>query len=254
MKRSLMSAPVCAAALALLLGAEQRASAAFVVITATDAGAGPGQPRPLADAAAASYDAAAGALGTTSLFTFEGLPVGNFTTLAVAPGVSVTLTNSDPSSTPAGIRNEAGSVTLGYNTTAGGSQYLRVSPLLGLQPVSATFNFAQPVNAFGAYFTGVGTASTSTVHLLLNDGTARDVIITGAPTGGATFFGFTDAGASISSLVIQEVPGGNGIDIFGIDDVRYTTAAAVPEPGSITLLGLGVVGLAGYGWRRRKAD
>lgn len=253
MKTSLTGVSVCAAALALVLGGGERAAADFVTYTATDAGVGPGGARPLADASAAAFDAAAGALGTTGLITFEGLPVGNFTTLTVAPGVSVSLTNINNSAgITGGISNSAGSATLGYNTTTGGSQFLSANPFLVQQQSGVTFNFASPVAAFGAYFTGLGTGSGATVHLLLNDGTARDVVITGSATGGVTFFGFTDAGASLSTLTLQHIPGATGQDIYGIDDVRYT-AAAVPEPGAVTLLGVGVAGLAGYGWRRRKA-
>jgi hypothetical protein len=31
------------------------------------------------------------------------------------------------------------------------------------------------------------------------------------------------------------------------------TAQSVPEPASLTLLGIGIAGIAGYGWRRHKA-
>jgi hypothetical protein len=33
--------------------------------------------------------------------------------------------------------------------------------------------------------------------------------------------------------------------------VRLSGPTVIPEPGSLTLLGLGVLGLIGYAWRRR---
>ena len=51
------------------------------------------------------------------------------------------------------------------------------------------------------------------------------------PTGAATFVGTIGAGNV---------------------EVRGLSVAPIPEPSSLTLIGLGVAGLAGYAWRRRK--
>jgi hypothetical protein len=71
--------------------------------------------------------------------------------------------------------------------------------------------------------------------------------------GGFVFVGFTDAGASISSVSINVV-GAEG-DIISVDDVRYSgsSSSTVPEPASVALTG-GVLlfGLLS-GMRRKRA-
>ena len=213
-----------------------------VVYLGSDFGAGPGEARPDSDATAATFDAAAGGLGAMSVLDFEVLPVGNFGSMAIAPGVTATLQNTD--GTYSGISTSEG-VTTGYNTTAGGAKHLHVTPIYTVGTASVVFDFDSPIYAFGAYLIGVGTAN-GNLHVVFDAGGSQDISVVGDDLGGAQFFGFTSAGNSIVSvgMEMREVFGYTR-DAFGVDDMRYVP---VPEPATIALIGFGALALRG---RRR---
>ena len=96
-------------------------NAGIVTFTGTDTGAGSSSPRPNSIAAAASFDTAASALGTENLITFESAPIGAFTNLTVATGV--TINGTDYQGNPQTISGTDQGALFGYNTTAGGSTY-----------------------------------------------------------------------------------------------------------------------------------
>lgn len=217
------------------------ASAQIVTFAGSDPASGPGDARPNSDAARISFDTAAGALGTIQVIDFEGLPtVSPAVMMTLAPGVTYTPTNPDSFS---GIFS-SNTNNLGFNTTSGGSQHLRFSSADNTNN-AAVFSFAAPINSFGACFTGIDSVATS---ITFNDGSSHSFNLPSTSNGGVQFFGFTDINSAISSITLT----GNSSDVFGVDDVRFTTPAAVPEPGSIALLvGMGVTG-AGFVSRRRK--
>jgi len=68
---------------------------------------------------------------------------------------------------------------------------------------------------------------------------------------GALLFALSDTtpGASISSIVITD----NSSDDFAIAQLRAGTVNPVPEPGTLSLLGLGILGLAKRAYRKVKA-
>jgi hypothetical protein len=228
-----------------------QAYAGLVTYVATDLGAGPSSPRPNSDAMAATFDAAAAALGSVSIITFESAPLGSFNNLTVAPGV--TINGTDVNANNQTIRNTSNFPSApsldGFNTTAGGSQFVE------MMGGNLVFSFAQPTQFFGAYLTGVQT-NFFTDSITFNDGTSQTITIPGSGTspsvGEVVFAGFTDAGKLISSVTINAGIPGNpsaGFDDIGVDDVRFQ---AVPEPSGILNCLIGGLLCLVYASLRRK--
>ena len=164
------------------------ANANPITFSGTDVGANSTDPRPNSNAAAASFDAAAGALGSTSLINFESAPLGTVNNLVIAPGVTLTGAPLSIVNSPIGTPDRL----FGYNTTAGGSQFAALSG-------SMTFTFTNPIDALGAYLSGVQSGPET---ITFNDGTSQTIPIPnlGILTGGVEFLGFTDAGKQITRV------------------------------------------------------
>jgi hypothetical protein len=195
------------------------ANAAVISFSGYDAGAGSLAAAPTATAAAASFD---GAFSGLSIIDFE----------SATPGFSVTGDGF--------VRNtqRCAAALCGYNTTSGGANFLDVT-------FNTTFHFTTAIDTFGAYFTGVQQGNAT---LTYTDGSTTVLAMPAASlsSGGTTFFGFSDAGASITSIAYFT---GTGGDFVGVDDIRYGSSQ-VPAPATLALFGLG---LLGFGWSRRKA-
>ena len=237
---------ICAVATLVLASAVD----ADVIYTGVDNGVGPGGTSTNSDAAAAAFDADAGSIGTVELIDFESLTVQYFTNLEIAPGVTATTTGT-VDEFGAGITNDTTSPTvLGYNTTAGGENYLRFMPQFEVGTATLTITFDTPVQAWGAYFTGLESGISGDVYIVYDDGSVVEHEIAGTANGGVQFFGFTDAGMLISQIVLEERNISGGMrDIWGLDDMRYTP---IPEPASMLMLGALGAGLAGARKLKRK--
>ena len=207
-------------------------------------------PHPVSAAAAASFAAAAGLIGTVSTVTFEGAPLGSFSSLSAAPGVTVTGTDFNGNNQT--IRNTSNfpvAPTLdGYNTTSGGANFVE---MVG---GTLTFTFATPTQFFGAYFTGVQNFFPGE-DVTFSDGTSELINVPEASTSGSVgaldFVGFTDAGKSISSITINAGSPAAGFDDIGVDDVSYQGPISLsPEPDSVVLVITGCLSLAAAVRRR----
>lgn len=112
-----------------------------------------------------------------------------------------------------------------------------------------TTTFVNPVSAFG--FVTSRTLNTSlNITINFTSGPAFQANNIAIPSGGMMFFGWQSAQADIVSAVIDMA----GAMAFAVDDFRFATSAAtVPEPGTLVLMGLGVLLGGARGRRARSA-
>lgn len=241
MKRFL---PLRTLAVTLCLGQAPAVLAGLVVFQGSDFGVAPGAPHPNSDAAAAAFKLATGSF---SIIDFESAPVGDFDNLALGSGVTASLIGTAPT----GGISTLSSTTLGFNTTPGGTKFLHLSPPPNNPLAAAVFSFAAPIDSFGSYLTGLGTAS-GNLHVAFNDGSSQDLTVAGNAAGGVQFFGFTDLGKSISAVSLEILNTTASFDRIGIDDVITHPATVVPEPATVCF-GLALIG-ACLGTRARRRE
>lgn len=98
-----------------------------------------------------------------------------------------------------------------------------------------------------AFNLGTFDGSNSRVTIRLSNG---EVFRVAAPYPSSTFVGFTSS-TPIYSLDLK-ITGGNRRDSLSLDRFTFGPVHGAPEPASLTLFLLGVVGLGGSGWLGRR--
>jgi hypothetical protein len=184
-----------------------------------------------------SYSGWAGPISATSgagTLSINGFPADD---LLALPGSTVNALGGDPAGNALGLENNANngdSLTLSFSMAGHSSLVLSYAT----RRTSTGFNANQwSYSTDGASFTPFGSlvnpTTTTTFDLITRDFSSVTSLNNDSPV----FLRYVLAGATGAS-------GNNRIDNIQLNADKVTTQSAVPEPGSLALMGLGTLGLA----------
>jgi hypothetical protein len=132
--------------------------------------------------------------------------------------------------------------TFGFPARSG-QNILAFNPSAGYPNFPETINFASTVSYVEIWMSG--SFDTDTVRMTAFDA-ANGVL--GIQTLSANDWAKLSITASgIAKVTLDRIGGGGGTEF---DDLTFGDSPNVPEPSTLLLLGSGLVGLAGLGWRR----